>query len=99
MQTLVKIFEKLEDMRDNRGKRHKLIDIMVMSIYAIICGNEDSENIADWLELRAKYYIELLKLENGIPCADTFLRVFRAIEAQKFMEMFAEWVRRIPVGE
>jgi len=99
MQTLVEIFEKLEDMRDNRGKRHKLIDIIVMSIYAIICGNEDCENIADWLELRAKYFKELLKLENGIPCADTFLRVFRAIEPQKFMEMFAEWVRSIPVGE
>ena len=38
MQTLIEIFEKLEDMRDNRGKRHKLMDIIVMSIYAIICG-------------------------------------------------------------
>jgi len=67
MQTLIEIFEKLEDMRDNRGKRHKLIDIIVMSIYAIICGNTDCENIADWLELRAKYFVDLLKLENGIP--------------------------------
>jgi len=99
MQTLIEIFEKLEDMRDNRGKRHKLIDIIVMSIYAIICGNTDCENIADWLELRAAYFVELLKLENGIPCADTFLRVFRMIEPQKFMEMFADWVRSIPVGE
>jgi predicted transposase YbfD/YdcC len=99
MKTLVEIFEKLEDPRDKRGKRHKLVDIIVMSIYAIICGNEDCENIADWLELRIYYFKELLKLENGIPCADTFLRVFRAIEPQKFMEMFAEWVRSIPVGE
>ena len=99
MQTLIEIFEKLEDMRDNRGKRHKLIDIIVMSIYAIICGNDDCENIADWLELRKDYFIELLKLENGIPCADTFLRVFRTINPHKFMEMFAEWVRSIPVGQ
>ena len=99
MQTMIEIFEKLEDMRDNRGKRHKLINIIVMSIYAIICGNTDCENIAEWLELRGKYFIKLLKLENGIPCADTFLRVFRLIEPQKFMEMFAEWVRSIPVGE
>jgi predicted transposase YbfD/YdcC len=96
---MIEIFEKLEDMRDNRGKRHKLINIIVMSIYAIICGNTDCENIAEWLELRGKYFIKLLKLENGIPCADTFLRVFRLIEPQKFMEMFAEWVRSIPVGE
>ena len=99
MQTMVEIFGKLEDMRDNRGKRHKLIDIIVMSVYAIICGNEDRENIADWLELRREYFKELLKLEHGIPCADTFLRVFRGINPHKFMEMFAEWVRNIPVGE
>jgi predicted transposase YbfD/YdcC len=96
---MVEIFEKLEDMRDNRGKKHKLIDIIVMSIYAIICGELDFENIADWLELRQEYFIELLKIEHGIPCADTFLRVFRLIEPVKFMEMFAEWVRSIPVGE
>lgn len=99
MQTMVEIFEKLEDMRDNRGKKHKLIDIIVMSIYAIICGESDFENIADWLELRKEYFIRMLKLEQGIPCADTFLRVFRGIEPKKFIEMFAEWVRSIPVGE
>ena len=99
MQTMVEIFEKLEDMRDKRGKKHKLIDIIVMSIYAIICGETDFENITDWLELRKAYFIELLKLAHGIPCADTFLRVFRLIEPVKFMEMFAEWVRSLPVGE
>jgi predicted transposase YbfD/YdcC len=98
MKTLVEIFEKLEDPRDTRGKKHKLVDLIVMSIYAIICGNEDCENIADWLELRIENFKELLKLENGIPCADTFLRVFRAINPHSFMEMFAEWVRSIPVG-
>jgi hypothetical protein len=85
---MVEIFEKLEDIRDNRGKKHKLIDIIVMSIYAIICGETDFENIADWLELRSEYFIAMLKLEHGVPCADTFLRVFRLIEPVKFMEMF-----------
>ena len=95
MKRMIEIFEELEDPRDNRGKRHKLVNIIVMSIYAIICGNSDCENIADWLELRAEYFTELLKLEWGIPCADTFLRVFRVINPDKFMEMFAEWVRSI----
>jgi hypothetical protein len=56
---MIEIFEKLADPRDIRGKRHKLRDIIVMSIYAIICGNEDCETIADWLELRVEYFKEL----------------------------------------
>jgi len=95
MKRMIEIFEELEDPRDTRGKRHKLVDIIVMSIYANICGNNDCENIADWLELRARYFIELVDLENGIPSADTFSRVYRVINPDKFTEMFAEWVRGV----
>ena len=31
-------FEVLEDPRDIRGKKYKLIDILIMTIYAILCG-------------------------------------------------------------
>ena len=33
-------FEILEDPRDIRGKRYKLIDILIMTIYAILCWQE-----------------------------------------------------------
>lgn len=33
MKSIIEIFEKLEDTRDNIEKIHKLIDIIVMSIY------------------------------------------------------------------
>ena len=95
MKSIIEIFEKLEDERDNRGKKHKLIDIIVMSIYAMICGNTDSENIADWLYLRKDYFTQLLHLENGIPSADTFLRVFAGIDPEKFMNLFIEWISTV----
>ena len=95
MKSIIEIFEKLEDERDNRGKKHKLIDIIVMSIYAMICGNTDSENIADWLYLRKDYFTQLLHLENGIPSADTFLRVFAGINPEKFMNLFIEWISTV----
>lgn len=49
MKNLIEIFDTLEDPRDNKGKKHRLTDVIVMSIYAIICGNFNCENIADWL--------------------------------------------------
>lgn len=95
MKSVIEVFENLEDTRDNRGKKHKLIDIIVMSIYAIICGNTDSENIADWFHLRKDYFTQLLHLENGIPSADTFLRVFAGINPEKFMSLFVEWISSV----
>ena len=90
---MMEIFEVLEDSRDVRGKKYKLIDIITMSIYAILSGNSDCENMADWLELRKDYFINLLGLENGTPSADTLLRMFRTLNSHHFMEIFSKWIK------
>lgn len=87
--------KELEDPRDNRGLKHELTNIIVMSIYGILCGNADCESIAYFLELRKEYFTKLLKLENGVPSADTLLRVFSMINPDKFMEIFTKWVKDI----
>ena len=72
-------FEVLEDPRDIRGKRYKLIDILIMTIYGILCGLTDFMNIADFLKLKEEYFTKLLKLENGIPSHDFLSDVFAVI--------------------
>ncbi len=56
MKNLIEIFDTLEDQRDNRVKKHRLTDVIVMSIYAIICGNFNCENIADWLFFEERFF-------------------------------------------
>ena len=58
-------FEVLEDPRDERGKKYKLIDILIMTIYGILCGLTDFTNIANFMKLKEDYFTELLGLENG----------------------------------
>ena len=95
MKTLFERFEVLEDPRDIRGKRYKLIDILIMIIYGILCGLKDFTNIADFLELKEEYFTKLLKLENGTPSHDCLSDVFAAIDSKKFMEIFIEWTKEI----
>ena len=52
MKTLFEKFEILEDPRDIRGKKYKLIDILIMTIYGILCGLTDFTNIADFLKIK-----------------------------------------------
>lgn len=54
-------FWKTRRYKRKPGKKHKLAGIIVMGIYAIICGNTDSENIEDWLSLRKEYFDFALK--------------------------------------
>lgn len=88
-------FEVLEDPRDTRGKKYKLIDILIMTIYGLLCGLKDYTNIADFMKLKEDYFTKLLRLENGTPSHDCLSDVFGAIDSKKFMEIFIEWTKEI----
>lgn len=88
-------FSDLVDSRDNRGLRHILVDIVVMSIYAVLCGYTDAENMAFFMKLQEPYFSKMLDLKYGVPSADTLLRVFAIIEPEKFMQMFYQWIRDV----
>ncbi len=45
--SIEKHFSGLEDPRVERTKAHKLIDILVIAICAIICGAHDWEAVAE----------------------------------------------------
>lgn len=95
MKTLMNRFKILEDPRDIRGKKHELIDILIMTIYGTLCGYTDFVNMVDFLILHKEYFINLLNLENGIPSHDTFSRVFALINPQEFMNIFIDWIKDI----
>ena len=88
-------FTKLIDSRDKRGLKHELGNIIVMSIYAVLCGYTDAENMAFFMKLQEAYFTERLDLKHGVPSADTLLRVFAIIEPESFMQMFYCWIKDV----
>ena len=57
-------FEILEDPRDIRGKKYKLIDILIMTIYGILCGLTDFTNIADFLKIKRRIFHKIIKIRK-----------------------------------
>ena len=95
---MIKLFERfevLEDPRDIRGKRYRLNDLIIMTVYGILCGLTDFVNIAYMLKAKEKYFIELLNLEYGTPSHDCLSDVFAVIDSKKFMKIFIEWIKEI----
>lgn len=56
MKSLFEHFEILEDPRDIRGKKHELINILILTIYGILCGYTDFTNMTDFLKLNEEYF-------------------------------------------
>ena len=85
-------FSKVSDPRKDRTKDHKLIDIIVIAICAVICGAEGWVDIENFGNSKLPWLKTFLELPNGIPSHDTFGRVFSIIDAQQFQVSFYEWV-------
>ena len=85
-------FSKVNDPRIDRRKEHKLIDMIVIAICAVICGAEGWTDIENFGNSKLPWLKTFLELPNGIPSHDTFGRVFSMLDAQQFQLAFYEWV-------
>lgn len=92
--SIPKYFSQITDpRRDNR--RHKLIDIITISICAVICNADSFEHIAEFGKAKYDWLKGFLELPHGIPSADTFERVFARIDPEEFKDAFMKWVKAI----
>jgi predicted transposase YbfD/YdcC len=88
-------FNDIKDIRIERGKKHKLIDIITIAICAVVCGADGWEEIELYGIAKKKWLKEFLELPNGIPSHDTFGRVFSQIIPEEFNKCFLNWVKGI----
>jgi predicted transposase YbfD/YdcC len=93
--TLVEHFSKVTDPRIDRTKRHKLIDILVISICATICGADGWEEFELFGQAKLDWFKSFLELPNDIPSDDTFRRVIGRIDPRQFRQCFLDWVRSV----
>jgi predicted transposase YbfD/YdcC len=98
VELILKHFEKLEDPRVERTKKHPLENLLVMALCGSICGADGWEDLALFAQARAEWFGGFLDLSNGVPSADTFRRVFSALEPRCFEACFRRWVAALCQG-
>jgi predicted transposase YbfD/YdcC len=73
---------------------HKLLDIIIIAVCAVLSGAETWEEVEVFGEVKYEWLKQFLDLPNGIPSHDTFRRVFSLLDAQAFQERFMQWVEQ-----
>lgn len=74
---------------------HKLTDILVIAICAVICGANTFTEMAQYGQGKEVKLKRFLELKNGIPSHDTFRRVFMVLDAQAWQGVFFAWTRSL----
>ena len=83
----------VQDPRRQWGNlRHHLVDIFIIALFGIICGCEKWEDIEDYGKTKEEWLRGFLTLENGIPSADTFRRLFERIDPSELERVYREWI-------
>lgn len=90
---LVEEFSALTDPRCGGKVEHRLIDILVIAVCAVISGAESWADIALYGRSKQDWLGTFLALPNGIPSHDTFRRVFMLIDTGRFEACFEAWAR------
>ena len=95
MGNLVNCFSIIPDPRIERSKLHKLVDILIVAVSAVICGAESWVEIEEFGKTKEKWFKQFLELPHGIPSHDTFSRVFSMLNPRVFERSFGQWVSAI----
>ena len=100
---LIEHFSALDDPRCPGKVEHRLIDILVIAVCAVIACAQSWEDIALYGRSKLAWLRQFLALPNGIPSHDTFRRVFMLIDPDAFEANFTAWVSALttplPPGE
>jgi predicted transposase YbfD/YdcC len=86
-----KFFESVPDFRVNRKKRHKLGDILILSLCAVLSGADDFEDMQIYGKQKEEFLRTFLELPNGIPSHDTINRVYNRLDKDKFADCLHRW--------
>jgi predicted transposase YbfD/YdcC len=92
-----KHFESITDPRQAWKVNYNLLEIVVMTICAVISGCEYWDDIVDFSRVKRTWFQEKLGLvlEQGIASHDTFQRIFQLIKPEELEASFLSWVRSV----
>lgn len=85
-------FEDISDPRVLGRTQHKLIDILVMGVIAIMVHAETWVEMEEYCNSNIDWFKKFLDLNNGVPSHDTFCRVFSLIDPVELESAFMKWV-------
>ncbi len=86
-------FKEVEDYRREGSIDHRLLDILFITICAVISGANNLKAVSAYAIRKKKWLTETLELQNGIPSYTTFWTVFALLDPESLEKYFVEWVR------
>jgi predicted transposase YbfD/YdcC len=88
-------FSVIPDPRIERCKKHILLDILFLTVSAVLSGAQGWEAIEDFGRAKLEWLKRFVKLPHGIPRHDTIARVMGRLDPAALQKCFFEWMHDV----
>lgn len=95
VESIRRYFADLPDPRHKIGCRHRLDEMVIIAIMAVICGADDWVAVSRFARTKRKWLKTFLELPHDVPSHDTLDRVFAAINPEAFERCFLRWIEAL----
>ncbi|EAQ78904.1 Putative transposase [Blastopirellula marina DSM 3645] len=84
-------FSNLTDPR-TRKVTYPLVNVVTMSLCAVLGGADDFVAIADWAEDKKEWLAQFLDMSSGVPSHDRFNAILGALKPAEFEKCLLSWI-------
>src|SRR5512138_3988334 len=67
VESIRQYFRGLPDPRCRRGRRHRLDELVIIAILAVICCTDNCQEVAQWAYATRKWLTTFPDLRHGVP--------------------------------
>ncbi len=92
LENFIACWEGLDDPRTGNAALHDFHEILAIALCAVLCGGQGSVDMGLFAKSKEPFLRGFLKLENGVPSHDTFSRLFRMLDAERFRAVFQRFM-------
>jgi predicted transposase YbfD/YdcC len=95
--SFLELCENIEDNRTDTNKHYDLLDIIFLTMSAVLSGAKGWKAIHIFGVAQLEWLREYREFANGIPTRHSTGRIIRGIKAESLLECFGQWVNTIRV--
>jgi predicted transposase YbfD/YdcC len=93
--SLLDHFASLEDPRVERNQRHALLDIVLLTVCAVVSGAPGWEAIEEFGHAKLDWLCTFGRFDNGVPSHDCIAGVISRLTPKGFGACFRSWTRAV----
>jgi len=89
---LIKHLAIVPDPRKDINKKHNLIDVVFLTLSAVLSGASGWKSIQEFGELQLEWLREHRKYENGIPKRHCIANIIKALDSELLITALINWI-------